>query len=582
MKWVREIMSMKNIGRCVSVAVIVSIVSLSALIGCNNATEPEQTDEKNGKEATTKPKIVCTSTQEYWINPDLSAKVRVSGNSLLSTPKEEREFRLGIKSFVTKYSGLDAWSDMDIKIKNGQGVFTATAWTPDLRKVKPDFFQLDHSLNGDGELVLSVPATGQNGLPQPRRNSSASERSDKEIEQLVEYFRVTIKNREKSEWIKIRERMGWRRIIHGPGKLVKTKNFRQESNEAMWVEGSRYETMRVLHEVFLNNDGIAKTLVRQDNGPGIYNIQADAMRDPEIRDIILTKIWGHPGTPELTYTDIANAKPLFDYATEVKAAKAVSLQDQLAGIGVIKQSFPPTTQPAGLQYDKDKSCFLIYDNKRTGQQHISLSIGVISNQGLTGSHHLAFHRVTDGDGRVVFPKMGVHTPLSYCSSGSYSRTNNVWSYTLDGSLIGNFEPRPTSLDIMGELYYTTGVKRKIAVVFPSIEKGAESDKPYKARITDIQPVGDMRLVYVTLNLPKDLRFCYVKRFESADGREIRGGDSTSLQRSGPVKFVLNVLKKEDVPRIKTIRVYVYENYKDHVIPVQWKNIPFQKWPPDPK
>lgn len=556
----------KTYAALVIVMAIASIVSLSGLIGCKD--EDEKPEAPEFQPLAISPKRIRTF--EYWVNPNLSAKVRVSLSQPMSSI-QDRQFRFQLLRLVTQTPGVEAWSDMDFQLTDGQGTFSATAWVGDLRKVEFPNAHLIPSRRGDDEMVLSVQFGRRETKAKASdiRQSSPSNRSDEEIEQAVKTLRAEI-DKDARKAVSLIQEFGFsasRVVVHAPGKLTGIKNFHQEADGALSVEYSLQRVLLAFHHVFMHDDDVAEKLVRETN----VTSSRDLRGHPQVRDIAFTQLWGRPGMPELTAGGLSSAKPCFDYDAGVKAARAAGLDSQLARIGTIKLSLPPTPEPAAVQFAEESISFKMRTDKRTGKPTRHLGVRTTFDREPVHLPMVVLHRIVDGNGRVLFPRIGISTFAGFSSSFNFIIKET--SYFVNISLTGEIEPRPKTADVLAEVIYFTGTKRKMKLDFPAIEPGATDDKVYNARLTKIDRQDGLCLLHFTFNTPQGVRFRTIE-FESTDGKRIEtAGRGSNL--SGAVECMRRI-KAADFSRIAAVHALFVENYQKHVVPMQLQNVPVKE------
>ncbi len=563
----------------IGVLAIASVMCLSVVTGCKDNNDK---NNKDNKSAASEFQPLATSPNrvrefEYWVNPDLSAKVRVS---LISPMSSIQDYRFQILRLLTNTPGVEAWSDMEFQLVDGQGTFSAIAWVPDLRKLKFGNTHLIPSRRGDDEMVLSVQFGQRTTKASDPPKSSPSNRTDEEIKQAVKTLRAEV-DKETMKMLSAMGKFGFpasRIIVHVPGKLTKSKNFRQESDGSLSVEFWYQDILLAFNQVFQHNDEVAEKLVRETNATSARHLR----KQPAVRDVALTQIWGQPGMPELTIADLSNVKPLFDYSIGVEAAKAIAFDSQLAKIGVIKLSLPPATEPPAVQFAEDSISFEMRIDKRTGKPKRHLRIRTTFDQEPANHPRVILHRIVDGNGRILFPRIGIDV---FAGLGSYGSTKGLF-HSVNIDMVGDIEPSPKTIDVLAEVSYATGTKRKINLDFAAIELGATDDKVYNARITKLDRKDERCVIHVTFNIPEGVRIMSVDfEYDAQKRTGKKGRKKNRLFRSGGVRpdrpgpgsvECMRDIPAEKFSRIKTVYAVVIENYQEHVAPMHLQGIPIKE------
>lgn len=268
------------------------------------------------------------SEEEYVINPDGSGKVEVK--ALLqpvdimsgSKPNPEREMKNAVKRLLEDSTGVDAWTDVSFKKAEGDRIeIRATAYFKDLSKLKLQFGSVSSDLRpsllkrDDGSMVLELKG-GKKREPEP------AGMSEEEIEKKVKADKARYQQM-KPMLSGFASTLKQAFTFQLPGELKECSNFAKSEDDSLRlsIEGAR---ILAVVDKLMEDEEWLKNLAKSGK----------SLQDTPLDDSVNEKLFGEKGPVRALFA--GEMKPLFDYASEVAAARK-SYQKMLKELGLADQ-----------------------------------------------------------------------------------------------------------------------------------------------------------------------------------------------------------------------------------------------------
>jgi hypothetical protein len=255
----------------------------------------------------------CFETHdEFTINPDGSGKV-IHQCTFPGLSTGDRDVERAVRKVISEAKGVEAWRDMSFKVLGDDRIFfKGTAYFTNMNVVEfPDQSMLE----------FDWQRSGANGTLTLRKNKIGKEDNSKPETKLVNFSKLTPKERaerlkkeredlqqSKPLMVMVLENLKQEAIFHLPGKVTESFNFSTGTNGSLRLqfEGTKFIAAM---ETFATNDEWA---VRNIN-PFISDSKGFNPTD-EINAVLF-------GSNAPIRAVVSLDQPLFDYATEVTAAK---------------------------------------------------------------------------------------------------------------------------------------------------------------------------------------------------------------------------------------------------------------------
>ncbi len=263
------------------------------------------------------------SNQEYTLNPDGSGKVihevlfqPVDLNMGETPDNPEKELKKTVQSILTDSSGVDAWKDISFKrTEDGKIFFKGTAYFPDLSKLSLKLGEVKQSGSNpvwkktpSGDMVLALK--GEDEKKKGKGEAPPKPLTDAQIRRKIA--------QEKAQFQKMKPMLAamlstlkQKMTFHLPGIKKKVTNFTENPDGSFTITFDGAKMIEIIDAMFKDEKWMAEMI---QNKGGIMD-EGPAM-DAKTNEIL----FGQKGPIEAVMG--APQSPLFDYRTEMAAAKA--------------------------------------------------------------------------------------------------------------------------------------------------------------------------------------------------------------------------------------------------------------------
>jgi hypothetical protein len=265
------------------------------------------------------------SNQEYTLNPNGSGKVihevlfQPVDLNMGETPENpEKELKKTVQSILTDSSGVDAWKDISFKrTEDGKIFFKGTAYFPDLSKLSLKLGEVKQSgsnplwtKTSSGDMVLELDG-GDKGDKKKKGKEGAPSKplTDAEIRRKIA--------QEKAQFQKMKPMLAamlstlkQKMTFHLPGHKKDVTNFKENPDGSFTITFDGAKMIELIDAMFTDEKWMAEMIQAKggimDEGPAM---------DAKTNEIL----FGQKGPIQAVMG--APQKPLFDYKTEMAAAK---------------------------------------------------------------------------------------------------------------------------------------------------------------------------------------------------------------------------------------------------------------------
>ncbi len=260
--------------------------------------------------------------KEYTINPDGSGKVDcdiVFAPFNLNFGGEEASPQSQIKTEVEKIlaesTGVDAWQKVSFELTDeGKIHFVGTAYFADINKLdiraggftnKQDMF---FSRDGSGRITIEIK-NDSDSEDSGGQDKEAEKLTEAEVSQKVKEMRLQY-NKSKPMMIGILGTLKSEKVFHLPGRIEEVSNFTKvdDSTVQLTLEGMK---MLAAMEKIMSDDKLLAEQIRTGKNP-MQSGAGDELLGNEM-------LYGQRAPVRVV---AGGGKELFDYKTEVAAAKA--------------------------------------------------------------------------------------------------------------------------------------------------------------------------------------------------------------------------------------------------------------------
>ena len=263
------------------------------------------------------------SNQKFTLNPDGSGKVihevlfqpvdlNMGGNSNDS----EKQLKKAVKSILTDSSGVDAWKDISFsRTGDGKILFRGTAYFPNLSKLNLKLGEVKQTGSSpvwtktpSGDLVLEL--RGEDEKKEGKDKASPKQLTDAEITQKIAEEKAQYQKM-KPMFAAVLSTLKQKMTFHLPGNKKEVINLTESSDGSLTLTFDGAKMIEVIDAMFADDDWMREMLQAKgsimDEGPAMDSRVNEALfgQKGPIRAVM--------GGPQ---------RPLFDYATEMAAAKA--------------------------------------------------------------------------------------------------------------------------------------------------------------------------------------------------------------------------------------------------------------------
>jgi hypothetical protein len=264
--------------------------------------------------------VGCLETEEeYTLNPDGSGKVVVKaimrstdmmGNQNVGT---EKELKSTVRKILSESKGVETWKDVSYKrMDDGRIYFEGTAYFADMSKLELKFGDTSRDMlkpafkkgpGGETLFELGGDEDAGSGEQAPPKKLT-DEQVDKEIKAArAQYQQMKPMMSGFFKGMKIKNR------YHLPGTLEKVSNFKKAADGALEITMEGEKLLKAFDKR-LNDDDWCKKQVKAGR---------NLLEDEGISSELNEDIFGEKGPIRAVLK--GEIKPLFDYKTEVEAAR---------------------------------------------------------------------------------------------------------------------------------------------------------------------------------------------------------------------------------------------------------------------
>ena len=494
------------------------------------------------------------STQDYVLNPDGSGKVAVKMvfSKIEIGPEKPAAEALAdaARDEVEKAEGVDAWTNVSFKtLPDGKSEFLGTAYFKDFSRLK-----LHHQgFKGPIEhATLTRDASGASTLefkPEKKDGDGAAP-ADLSAEQLQSRMKE-----ERAKWQQMKPLMAGmlgemksRKTFKVPGKLTASSNFKREGDGQF---GVAIEGAALLKAV----DGLISDDARF---AAMLKSGGDLQNSPPPAEELFGLILGEKAPLKATWA--GGGKPLFDYAAELKAAKAgePALRKTL-GLGPAAQAAP--AEGGGIKGARVLGVKHVYatDDKRGIRPLNSMSTGmtlsvIVELPGAAlGVKEGKLLRATGDAGEDLLPKREWDRRLSFPQL-TEDRTGIVFDVTLKSPATSK-----GLAEVAGSLVYQVGGKTKDVDLGLGAWTAGAKGKEMGAEIEDFNEQAFDKTTVLALKFaaPRET-IADVEFFDEAGKKlDAKASGSMSMGRSTTLHYAL----KGKWPAKGKIVAKVYDDLK---------------------
>jgi len=293
------------------------------------------------------------TTEDFTINPDGSGKVvhectYQPMNLSMGNENQDPGVALtnAVREVLENSKGVEAWQDVSFKtLDDGRTYFKGTAYFKDLSKLDiQNQTMLDFiwtpSAGGGGVLTLrtnksSEPESLGGGVTMHSNKKAKAPAKDMTPEEAAKNLKKQRMQYQQSKPMLagILGPMKHAVTLHLPGKVSGSSNFTKDAAGNLTLTFSGAKLLEVMDKL-VNDDEWCK----KHNGTGMDDMQDSPLADQEMNQYV----FGEKGPVQATIA--SGAAPLFDYATEVAAAKeSFGALRQALAVGASSSGSPTVT-----------------------------------------------------------------------------------------------------------------------------------------------------------------------------------------------------------------------------------------------
>ena len=252
---------------------------------------------------------------EYTINPDGSGKVvheyilqPVSFNLTGQATEPESQLMENVRQTLKDSVGVDLWSDISYELTpEGNTKFKGTAYFKDVKKVNIKSGSVSTDLNLDfetqpyGTIILELKSEEE------KESIETPALTDEQVAQMVTMAKTQY-NQSRPMMESFLSGLKTEMIFNLPGAIQAVSNFEKIDDNTVRLAVEGVKMLAAMDEMMLDDKLLAKE-IREGKNP----------LDDGLDETMSEKLFGQKGPVR---TVVSDAKPLFDYASEVAAAKA--------------------------------------------------------------------------------------------------------------------------------------------------------------------------------------------------------------------------------------------------------------------
>lgn len=512
--------------------------------------------------------VGCIETkEEYTLNPDGTGKVKreavfqpmnlnLGGDD--AKPSPEEEMKKAVREELEKAEGVEAWQDVAYqRDATGKIKFTATAYFRDLGKLKlhNNGFKSDmfHPSWQNGVLELkSAPKEPGKNKPLPTTEADV----DKALSDARAQFQQM-----KPMMVGLLGTMKTDISFRLPGTVTESSNLKREVSGALRLQFSGTQMLEAM-EKFMADDAKLRDQIKAGR---------DLLKSGPESDVAMNEQLFGEAKPIKAVVKV-DAKPQFDFAGEVAAAKAAapSIFKALGGTAPVAVSPAGSTElksvkVGGVRWVKfeDRERVIRPFNWTAGYTlsvvaELPGSVMKVSGGELTKAEADTGEDLLpakDRDRKIHFPNLSKDKSAAIFELKLESPSADVKGFK----------------EIAGTITYLVGEKtKKVALGFESLAAGV-GGKELGASIKSIKP-SQWQKGSTDIELKLATNSDTVKEIEVLDatGQPLEANVSGRMQMNAQTTLTISV--KGDVPATGNIMVEVYEELKKFDAPFMLRNI----------
>lgn len=289
------------------------------------------------------------SKQVYHLNPDGSGKVAVDvlfqsmGMDMMGEDDQDPDEMLKkvAKETLGDSQGVDAWKDVSYKLTDdGRISFKGTAYFKDVTKLQLNFGGVKTEMrdfvfkqDSQGNTVFELASLS--GDSKKKKKAKPAKLSEAKIKQMIKMERLKY-NQSKPMLATVFAPLKIDMTFYLPGKVTKAVNFTKVNDQAVQLVFAGQKMMDVLDEMYADD-----ALLRKEIVAGV-KLMDDTSESQD--QFFNEKLFGERAGIQATLS--GEMKPLFDYKSEVAAAKKQYAQ-LVKKLGIKDKSKPAAPAKGG-------------------------------------------------------------------------------------------------------------------------------------------------------------------------------------------------------------------------------------------
>lgn len=531
------------------VAVLFTLTTLLALAGC------------------------FEETNTYYVNPDGSGKVihevitvaddlNLSGGA--ASPDPQSLLKKTARKILYQSKGIDTWSDIKTSVTDdGKLHFKGTAYFPDIRNVSfadkdnvETSTHLEISLTPDGLLTVAMREDTDD-----EEISEAVDYSSEQLQQQLQQQRIKY-SQMKPIMIQLLDSLKKQDTFHYAGTLVESVNFQAAENSvSITLEGRK---LLAYMDTLMADDARMLELIKRGKN------MEEGFSDPDMYAFF----WGKPELPAVA---IQLARPMFDYAQEVAAAKA-EYDTMISDLGLAPAASSAVTSSGALVPGTELQNLCVggvslvyFEDDVTNYRPLSKSPGYdmsvlarLPQAGLQVKQGTLIKAQTLG-GQNLLPKHAHNRTLD-----ALRIANDGISVSFEIELEVPAENEAGFEEIAGTLIcFNSGSEKIIDLGLMELKKGSRNDAENIAISSAGKSWSDDYEIRFSLDMPEHV-FKDIRLF-TEDGRRIQTRLS-SRSTSNDNIMQQGIATEEKLPEKARVEFVLYDNIQEYEIPFSLKNI----------
>lgn len=270
------------------------------------------------------------TTEDFTLNPDGSGKVvhectfqSVNLNAGNENQDPGRALTNAVRELLQQVKGVDAWRDVTFKtLDDGRLYFRGTAYFKNLSKLNipnQTMLEFDWTKTADGNALLTLRTNkteSSEGAAMHQTKAPAKNLSPEELTKRIKQQRAQFQQ-SKPMMAGILGPMKHSVVWHLPGKISRSSNFAKDNAGNLTLKFEGAKMLEVMDKLVSDDEWC-----RKHGGTGFDDMQEKPVMDAEINQFIFGE------NAPVSATVAGAAEPLFDYETEVAAAKTEFAQTQ--------------------------------------------------------------------------------------------------------------------------------------------------------------------------------------------------------------------------------------------------------------